>query len=603
MMAHVMRISVPREKIEAMKRLLFEQWPQSSREATARDVLSMAGKLWNLTYVVRAASEELEETKAVRNCTGTSWRYLLADGTYTTNLSFPDAKSKDETTKVAFPGLFNASADDLVVDSIPTGKAVAASDSLYGRTVEVTLSCEVEDDEDLDDEDACVMFEVNFTNTSPIPDVTIALYRFDDPAIPGVVLPPSGNSSPGDIQLNHNNSIVQLDGSDVQVGCNGDVADYLGEDGEWYFWFTGSNGELYNLTHVFYATEQDHLNIATIQRLHLSVRDGCISEERFSATRSTAVKNMLNNSGASTHPCLRPCELIRALSIIQPHACLHTVVELADDGEHYRWHAKTSKDIPQKGSVDGAICFDGVDKSQVQGGVLPRQYLQSSYYEHHVNRRALGSEPTLFLRQNVLAFAIVTQATHDHFEEYIAGVSHDNCHTQSDLLVKHLNRCILALLRYATSPPHGDDDIVELSESVQFSFLGQKLQELGRETIGPYRLLVCQRTDRLLYFVPRRDIVQWSARGPLHKLVHNARVKDRRLGVEQYVKPPHPPLADEGIIPQQSTSLVFDVLRVKRPLPFHIHPLEVFAEAKLMSFSDTPLELANVSLRVGLRNI
>lgn len=58
---------------------------------------------------------------------------------------------------------------------------------------------------------------------SPIPDVTIALYRFDDPAIPGVVLPPSGNSSPGDIQLNHNNSIVQLDGSDVQVGCNGDV--------------------------------------------------------------------------------------------------------------------------------------------------------------------------------------------------------------------------------------------------------------------------------------------------------------------------------------------------------------------------------------------
>ena len=54
MMAHVMRISVPREKIEAMKRLLFEQWPQSSREATARDVLSMAGKLWNLTYVVRA---------------------------------------------------------------------------------------------------------------------------------------------------------------------------------------------------------------------------------------------------------------------------------------------------------------------------------------------------------------------------------------------------------------------------------------------------------------------------------------------------------------------------------------------------------------------
>ena len=60
------------------------------------------------------------------------------------------------------------------------------------------------------------------------------------------------------------------------------------------------------------------------------------------------------------------------------------------------------------------------------------------------------------------------------------------------------------------------------------------------------------------------------------------------------MEPHHPPLADEGIIPQQATCLVFDVLRVKRPLPFHIHPLEVFAEAKLITFSDTPCELANV---------
>ena len=128
------------------------------------------------------------------------------------------------------------------------------------------------------------------------------------------------------------------------------------------------------------------------------------------------------------------------------------------------------------------------------------------------------------------------------------------------LLVKHLNRCIFPLLRHATSPPHSDDDIVELSESVQFSFVGQNLQELGRETIGSYRFSVRQRTDRLLYFVPRRDIVQWSARGPLLKLVHNARVKGRRLGVNQFVKLPHPALGDEGIIPQQSTFLVFGVL-------------------------------------------
>ena len=52
--SHTMIISVPHEKIEAIQRYMFEQWPQSGREATARDVLSMAGKLWNLTYVVRA---------------------------------------------------------------------------------------------------------------------------------------------------------------------------------------------------------------------------------------------------------------------------------------------------------------------------------------------------------------------------------------------------------------------------------------------------------------------------------------------------------------------------------------------------------------------
>ena len=168
-----------------------------------------------------------------------------------------------------------------------------------------------------------------------------------------------------------------------------------------------------------------------------------------------------------------------------------------------RWHAKTSKDIPQRGSVDAVIRFGEVDEAQVQGGVLPRQFLQSSYYEHHVNRRALGSEPTLFLRQNVLAFAIIViQATRDDFEEYFVGVSHEGDATINATLspiflhVKHLNRCIFPLLRHATSPPHSDDDIVELSESVQFSFVCQNLQELGREAIGPYRLSVRQRTDR-----------------------------------------------------------------------------------------------------------
>ena len=258
---------------------------------------------------------------------------------------------------------------------------------------------------------------------------------------------------------------------------------------------------------------------------------------------------------------------------------LHEIVELADDGEHSRWHAKTSKDIPRKGSFDKAICFGEVDKAQKEGMSFLCQFLQSSYYEHHVNCRALGSEPTLFLRKNVLAFAIVTRTTRDDIEENFAGVNHQGyatiIATLSPILflVKHRNRCIFPLLRHATSPPHSDDDIVELPERLQVSFVSQNFQDLGRKTIGSCRFSVSQRTDRLLYFVPRRDVVQRSARAPLIKLVHNARVIGRRIGGKQLVKPPHPPLADEGAIPQQSTFLVFGILGVKRLFPYTSIPL------------------------------
>ena len=50
------------------------------------------------------------------------------------------------------------------------------------------------------------------------------------------------------------------------------------------------------------------------------------ARKRFSATRSTAVKNMLNSSGESTHPCLRPCptsnESEHTQSSNRTHACM-----------------------------------------------------------------------------------------------------------------------------------------------------------------------------------------------------------------------------------------------------------------------------------------
>ena len=48
------RMSFPRRKVDAIKRSLRELWLVDRRQAKVREVISMAEKLWNLTYVVRA---------------------------------------------------------------------------------------------------------------------------------------------------------------------------------------------------------------------------------------------------------------------------------------------------------------------------------------------------------------------------------------------------------------------------------------------------------------------------------------------------------------------------------------------------------------------
>ena len=58
------------------------------------------------------------------------------------------------------------------------------------------------------------------------------------------------------------------------------------------------------------------------------------------------------------------------------------------------------------------------------------------------------------------------------------------------------------------------------------------------------------------------------------------------------MKPPLPFLADEGVIPQQSTFLVVDVLRVESSLPST--SMASLVEVKLIPFSHTPFEVANL---------
>ena len=103
-------------------------------------------------------------------------------------------------------------------------------------------------------------------------------------------------------------------------------------------------------------------------------RDGCIREDLFLGhTHNRRQKHVERRQGREDPPSpetLPHGEFIRALPITQPHACLNAVGELEDDGEHCRWHARTRKDIPRKGSVDRVVCFVEVDSAQVHGVVV-----------------------------------------------------------------------------------------------------------------------------------------------------------------------------------------------------------------------------------------
>ena len=52
--SHTPEISVTIEKAQAIQTALVDDWPRCRRRATAQEVFGIAGKLWNLTYVIRA---------------------------------------------------------------------------------------------------------------------------------------------------------------------------------------------------------------------------------------------------------------------------------------------------------------------------------------------------------------------------------------------------------------------------------------------------------------------------------------------------------------------------------------------------------------------
>ena len=87
----------------------------------------------------------------------------------------------------------------------------------------------------------------------------------------------------------------------------------------------------------------------------------------------------------------------------------------------------------------------------------------------------MGSKHTLDIRQNGLAFAIVTRLNRKDFNQYFACVSHEGVGTiiatlsPIFLLVRDHDSCLNPLVRHVTSPPHSEDDVVEFSDSVPYS--------------------------------------------------------------------------------------------------------------------------------------
>lgn len=74
-------------------------------------------------------------------------------------LTFPE----EDSEVVTFDGVFNATGDGgITVSSIPSSIAPAMSNSLFGRTIQLNLTCDQPDV--VSEDDACVLFQVEFTN-------------------------------------------------------------------------------------------------------------------------------------------------------------------------------------------------------------------------------------------------------------------------------------------------------------------------------------------------------------------------------------------------------------------------------------------------------
>ena len=149
------------------------------------------------------------------------------------------------------------------------------------------------------------------------------------------------------------------------------------------------------------------------------------TRKRFSAKRSIAVKNM-SNSGASSHPCRRPCPT----SNFSEHSPSPNLTHASMPSCNWRMTASILGGTPKRARTAHRRIRSTESYALVRS--IKHKYKGVSFFRPSscrrrttINRRSLGSKPTLLLPQNVFALAVsLTKATRDDFEEYFAGVSH-----------------------------------------------------------------------------------------------------------------------------------------------------------------------------------
>lgn len=102
-----------------------------------------------------------DDTGEAVNCTCDSWQYMHADGEWRSEVTFPG--DGVNSTPALSGSLFNSTKNGgITVSPIPASIAPAVSDSLYGRTIQLNLTCNQE--AVVEKNESCVLFQVEFNN-------------------------------------------------------------------------------------------------------------------------------------------------------------------------------------------------------------------------------------------------------------------------------------------------------------------------------------------------------------------------------------------------------------------------------------------------------